>query len=198
MWHRCLKFLLVDWEDDSLELLGMGVLNTGFDDENELGDDDNGDDGLFAEHDAWIDFRLVLFCCDIARILAATATAFDSCIRRNRSLALVALLEILLLLDGFDVVAVETGDDGDIEEIIVDFTGSHLVSIVLSFGGTHLTFATFLTGSLLLRFDVLFSGFLDTTVPLLDNDNDEDDDDDDDTDGRLIDDVPAFVADVLL
>lgn len=89
------------------------------------------------------------------------------------------------------MVAVETGDDGDTDEMIVDFTGSHFVSIVRSFGDTHFTLATFLTGSLLFRFDVLFSDFLTSclsALQLLD----------DDTDGRLIDDTLGLVDGVLL
>lgn len=64
-------------------------------------------------------------------------------------------LILLLLLVAFEGVAVETSDDSD----AVDLLGSHFVSIVRSFGDAHFILATFLTGSLLFRFDALFSGF---------------------------------------
>lgn len=72
--------------------------------------------------------------------------------------------------------------------------GSHFVfSMVLrSFGDAHLaTFAIFLTGSLLFRFDVLFSGGFFmlasclSTMVLLDDVAVNDDEDDDETDGRI-------------
>lgn len=64
-------------------------------------------------------------------------------------LLLLLLFELLLLLDGFEV---------EIEVVAVTVgIGSHFVSIVRSFGETHFTFAIFFTGSLLFRFDVLFS-----------------------------------------
>lgn len=115
-----------------------------------------------------------------------------------RSATLDPLILLLLLLVAFEGEAVEASDDGD----AVDLLGSHFVSTVRSFGDAHFTLATFLTGSLLFRFDALFSGFLaclsstaaaaempgNVVFMLLD---------DDDTDGRTDDALVVVVAVVV-